>query len=271
MTELSKIMLDNIRIDLQNSIQIPVTSNSKTKSAALCNWLNNLSLKIMNILHESKLSNVPAANHPVHITESHIIFQINMIIRQLYPNTFVKAIKAHARQAYKNWLKQPILNKTIFLLQEFRYCEIFGWTDLYQQKYIDILHEIIENTVEKLCKGEYQNEFLTDLRIWIDGNILPFASIVLLNTNYEQVQQLQQNDILNTSHNTANFENTEKIKNSNYILKLKNIFHASLLNTLSKYRANELFDIVADFPESMPAVKELKESASSSNNMAYVG
>ena len=45
----------------------------------------------------------------------------------------------------------------------------------------------------------------------------------------------------------------------------------SLATHFTKIRSAKLFEIVAEYPESSPSLKELKQTASLTNSMGYVG
>jgi hypothetical protein len=248
-----------IRADFQRNVKIPIAKHRKLKPAILCTWLSELTTRIQTLLLDFKASfnnhkpeeQTESIDQTV-FNESYLISQINIAIRQLFSTLFIEALIAHAQQAYLSWLKQPPSKRKSFLLKEFQFCHRFGWTDSYKQKYIDLFYEIIEHKADKLCKGEYQDEFLTILRKWVNSNILPFGVTLLYSENSS-----------NCPHVTEN--------NDRNCLYLEPLLHNSLLQALSKTRATELFEIVADFPDSMVAIRELKEAANASSNMAYVG
>lgn len=253
-------LVAHVRAELQTKIKVPKIIHSKLKPLALCTWLSELQNVLSTILIESRsyfdLQFTEAVDFQLLSGgpryESHIILQINLLIRQLFPEIFVLALTAHARQAFKKWLRYPNNNRLCSIIEEFQLCKKFGWTDIYSQKYINMLHEAIEEKVESLCKGEYQTEFLPELRQYVDVTILPFAL-----------------NIFSRDMNTETSVNLGIEKDSG--LKLKDLLQHSLLHALSKSRAKELFEIVADFPDSIVAIKELKEAANGSANIPHIG
>jgi anaphase-promoting complex subunit 2 len=150
---------------------------------------------------------------------------------------------------------------------------------------MNLLYHIIEKKVEKLCKGEYQTEFLIILRQWIDAHVLPYAIIILAqdreNCEVELSEKVVENNRnynesnnKNNNHNNQNDNNNDNNNNDvSNELKLKILLHNCVLSALSKFRAYELFEIVADYPESYMAIKELKEAANSSITgiLPYIG
>ena len=176
-------LVAHLRAELQNKITVPKSLLSKLKPSALCSWLSELQKVLTSILVESRPYFDLQSSEVVDLQllsggsrcESHVILQINLLIRQLFPEIFVLALTAHARVAFKKWLRHPKSSRSCSIIEEFQLCKKFGWTDIYSQKYINMLHEAIEEKVENLCKGEYQAEFLPELRQYVDATILPFA------------------------------------------------------------------------------------------------
>ena len=261
MTEMTTSHTQRIRDELRNRVVVPKTLPSKMRPTALCCWLTKLQDVLSTLLTELKTSvTADPSGTPNYIqtqkfqaeSESHITLQINLTIRQLFPELFILALTAHARQAFKKWLQFPECDRLLSVAKEFQMCKKFTWTVLYRQKYIDMLHETIDERVEKLCKGEHQTEFLPDLREYIDTTILPFAQEILCRD-------------LGISVLSSTVSEDEEV------LKLRNLLHKSLLHALSKSRAKELFEIVADFPDSILAIKELKEAANASSYMPFIG
>ena len=277
--------LARIRADLQNTIKLPKTSRNKLKPSVLCCWLSDLTAVLSNLLLDfrSVHSQLLRDGTSDMFNEAHIILQMNLTIRQLFPELFLEALRAHAEQAYKKWLKQLTSEVPNPSTQIFEACHKFGWTALYRLKYINMLHEIIEEKVGNLCDGEYQIEFLPDLRYWLDTTILPFAKTMLChNTDVFKTDLSKSMPLNRDSSDTMPIQDLLMMQKYQSMLskdsgkdcshtELKNLLHNSLLHALSKSRAKELFEIVADFPDSVLAIKELKEAANGSSNLPHVG
>lgn len=283
---ITRSVVARIRSDLQNTIkQLPKTSRSKLKPRVLCCWLSDLTAILSNLLLDlrSRTSQLFLDGTSEILSEAHIILQMNLTIRQLFPEIFLEALRAHAERGYRRWIRQLAVDLSSPMTQTFEACHKFGWTDLYRLKYINMLHEIIEEKVGNLCDGEYQIEFLPSLRHWLDTTILPFAQMMLcqnvdrikpdlsksMPSNIDSsdtmpmegiviVQECQSTPIKDSSKDSCQTE-------------LKRLLNNSLLHALSKSRAKELFEIVADFPDSVLAIKELKEAANGSSNLPHVG
>jgi hypothetical protein len=55
------------------------------------------------------------------------------------------------------------------------------------------------------------------------------------------------------------------------MLQLQSELSSSLANVFTKTRSRKLFEMVAEFPDSLPSLRELKQTASATNNMGYLG
>ena len=193
-------------------------------------------------------------------SEDFVYFHINVTIKRLWDDSFTEALLAHAAFAYQTWQKQPSLERRKTYLQtEFGFCQRIGWTDLYAKQYMSLLHDIIDTKVEDLCKGDFQNNFLVELNEWTEAEVLAFAAPIL--TNLENTTQHQQ------QHNRRPTIRKHILAHQ----ELTNHLNMSLYKSISTTRAKELFEMVADFPDSMVAIKELKEAATASSSMATVG
>lgn len=241
---------------LRTELLTKITTPNNAKPSSLRSWLCVSQLVISSLLKELKEESEFSVeqsfgtllNQEGVWDETFVVLQINLTIRQLFPDTFISALIAHARYLFKSWLRSPSSSRLISVMKEFELCKKFGWTDLYRQNYTDILHQAIEQRVDLLCKGEYQTEFLPELRSFVNERILPFAMNILSQDKKVNLQSDNENNS-----------------------KLKILFQNSLLHAMSKSKAKELFEIVADFPDSIIAIKELKEAANKTSNMPYIG
>lgn len=109
------------------------------------------------------------------------------------------------------------------------------------------VHEL-ENHINETCIGEYSQNQIPDLEQWLETVLLPFACSIRCPYNVDK-----------------------NIHMKNAMVELKPILLQSLYQIYSKVRAKEMFDIAADFPDSMVAIKELKEAANASSSLGYIG
>ena len=99
------------------------------------------------------------------------------------------------------------------------------------------------------CAGEYSSCQIPELEKWLDKVLLPFAC---------NVKCCSTNVVKNLNLGRA-------------LEDMRPILKQALYQIFSKVRAKEMFEIAADFPDSMVAIKELKDAASASSSFGYIG
>jgi len=120
---------------------------------------------------------------------------------------------------------------------------VLEWsTKLFKDETLRVLQCVLDVHVSETCKGEYGKAYIPELQTWLQNVLLPFA---------QQAMGLQ----------------SDASSSSSLYLSLS---HA-LLRSLAHVRARELFDMVADFPESLCALKELKEAIAVTKTLSSVG
>ncbi|XP_051961159.1 anaphase-promoting complex subunit 2 [Xyrauchen texanus] len=108
-----------------------------------------------------------------------------------------------------------------------------------------ILHKLIEQRMEQRCRGEYESSFLTDFNDWL-GQVLGWLSRVFAS----QVEEV--------GHN-ATPTNGKMGQPANPLLQRWHChMHQFFCRIYVNMRIEELFSIIRDFPESIPAIKDLK-------------
>ncbi|XP_056091772.1 anaphase-promoting complex subunit 2 [Rhinichthys klamathensis goyatoka] len=108
-----------------------------------------------------------------------------------------------------------------------------------------ILHQLIEQRMEQRCRGEYESSFLTDFNDWL-GQVLGWLSRVFA-SKVEEVE----NDATTTDGKTG--------QPTNALLQRWHChMHQFFCRIYVNMRIEELFSIIRDFPESIPAIEDLK-------------
>jgi len=126
-----------------------------------------------------------------------------------------------------------------------------GWFKMHRGSLLAVLHRAIKVHIEERCKDEFQRPFIPELRQWLQFTLMPFLEAAVGNSSSSSSNGGGGGG---SSTNTLPAQMTD-----------------SLLKALAETRAQELFNIVADFPDSMCAVKELKEAMSSTGMLSVVG
>lgn len=116
--------------------------------------------------------------------------------------------------------------------------ESLGWLKMHSDVLIQALYVATKSHVRETCINEYEKFFLPELLSWLDRTLMPLVEHALGSTASVTIQPL---------------------------------LSLSLHKSLSEIRAQELFNIVADFPDSIYAVKELKEAMSRAGTLTIVG
>ncbi|XP_073456018.1 anaphase-promoting complex subunit 2 [Aquarana catesbeiana] len=99
-----------------------------------------------------------------------------------------------------------------------------------------ILHKMIEQRMEKRCRGDYERSFLTEFLEWIE-KVIGWLSKVFLQDETSQVSKLKAMSTL-----------------KRWRCHVQRFFY----RLYASMRIDELFCIIRDFPDSKPAIKDLK-------------
>ena len=140
-----------------------------------------------------------------------------------------------------------------------------GWIRLYKEDFLRAIYDVIQKHVEDVCSGEFEESMLPELQEWLQETMLPFVKLIY----YEPQNAEYGKEYVTVESLTAVLEDGEYQDHADRSLwpKLAN----SLLRSFSMLRAVELFDIIRDFPDSMPAVKELRDAVAGTNTLGAVG
>lgn len=117
----------------------------------------------------------------------------------------------------------------------------FGFADIYKNDILKLLNDEIESYIRKKLRGEYEEPVVPVVEDWISSNLISFCRSIF-------------------NENAPGYFDT-----------LKQYFMSQTPLALSRARAQELFDMVRDFPDSTPAVVELRHVSQSSGMMSFLG
>lgn len=124
------------------------------------------------------------------------------------------------------------------IIQTLQCLNNLSWFKMYRTDFMSVLHFAIKEHIHKTCKDDFETFFIPQLKVWLRDSMLPFVNSAVGQKSGAEMQPL--------------------------------LAH-SLLKAMAETRAQELFNMVADFPESIRAVKELKEAMSSTGTLSVVG
>lgn len=127
------------------------------------------------------------------------------------------------------------------------------WNKCYREQYILSFIKIIELKIILICNENIYNiKYLEQLDSFIKIRLMKYIKMILYN-NYND----SNNDINNQSINSLE----ELINELIYIS----------LDLYIKYRSKSLFEIIADYPDSLNSIQEFKYILHKTNNISYVG
>jgi anaphase-promoting complex subunit 2 len=240
-----EILLINLLddFDKNNSIKVDINEDQKISM----NWLellintSNKFLKLSISTEESNLNNLQFQYNSWPLNKTHL----NIIINKRYGDFLKKSLKDTIIILFKGWRNQDQFTKNEIIQLLISMYEL-GWTSLYYRDYMNVFLQEIDKHVHDICRGEFDTIKIPELQKWIEIELLPFACQTLV---------INSKDI--------NIDTKYQV--------LKDSLSQSLFESYSRIRAKELFEIVADFPDSIVALGELKEAAIISGLLGHVG
>lgn len=199
-------------------------------------WVENLLDKVDNFF-------VPWSKVNTDERKSSFLRLLNLSIRQKHNGLIQKALHFFSIDLITDWCENETRQRKNWTNQTQR-MQMLWWTSLYRVTIIQAFHVVIESRVERECRGEYDKPFIAELTQWLEWKVIPCAAEILgLSSDPDQTQ-------------------TTIVKEN---------LHRALKVAISKVRANELFEMVADFPDSLVAIKELKEASVATSMQSHVG
>lgn len=139
-----------------------------------------------------------------------------------------------------------------------------GWVKLYSREMMEAVHEEIGKHVKRECRGEFEEKLIPGLQQWLQDTMLPFAKML----KYSPVMS-ESDELVNASTLVAMLESEEERERLEH--SLWPTLAMSALRSFSLLRATELSDIIMEFPDSMVAVKELRDAITASDTLGEVG
>ncbi|KAI1905103.1 hypothetical protein AGOR_G00012480 [Albula goreensis] len=111
-----------------------------------------------------------------------------------------------------------------------------------------ILHKLIEQRMERRCRGEYESSFLSDFQEWLE-RVLGWLSRVFVSEAGSPCARVAHSDM-------AGGETGQP--GSAVLQRWRCHMHQFFCRIYVNMRIDELFSIIRDFPESKPAIEDLK-------------
>eukprot|EP01132_Coremiostelium_polycephalum_P002821 gene2821-3506_t len=111
-----------------------------------------------------------------------------------------------------------------------------------EEIFTQILFTKVFEHIEKRCKSIFDRKFLSSILIWADNVIFKWLGMILLTSS---------------GSGGSNLEETESIKNRNTFEHWKTRLEFSIYENFSEQRIAELFDMIVQYPDSVPALEDL--------------
>ncbi|KZW04109.1 hypothetical protein EXIGLDRAFT_716114 [Exidia glandulosa HHB12029] len=121
----------------------------------------------------------------------------------------------------------------------FKELHMLGMLDRYEALVASVVCEQIERQIETLCPGKWDEPRLPELRHWLGDKVVAW-----LMEQYSRAGTSASNSI--PGHNVIVQEAADRFD-----------FH--ICKTMCDLRTSEIFDMIVDYPDSMPALLDLKE------------
>jgi anaphase-promoting complex subunit 2 len=167
-----------------------------------------------------------------------IAHKLCVTLQQRYGSALASLIKRFLSKSFELWTDHEFetVNNALNM-----YCKI-QFNVAYQIDLAELLEARITDHLEEVISGEYDRMLMPELEEWFDGIVVPFISAF----QYAPLGA-----------------HSEDILAEN----LRSFLWASFV----RLRSAELFDMVAGFPESMAAIKELRDVANTLNSLNVIG
>jgi anaphase-promoting complex subunit 2 len=128
-------------------------------------------------------------------------------------------------------------------LKTLQMIRILHWPMVFEDIFINFIVSIVDSKVQEVCKGNSDKTFYSELVDWLDEVLSGFIL-----------------DIYASANDNSKVDSLLATIKSKFIYK-----------SISKLRATELFDIIADYPDSLPALTELREATVATDSIGEVG
>ena len=138
-----------------------------------------------------------------------------------------------------------------------------GWCSIYSNSVMDALNSATQAKVQELCSGEYETQVAPELDAWLQESVYPYVD--QLHAANEAAQLIPPTEVPTDSFS---FSNSPSVAASET---MKGKLMKSAVRLIALARSQELFEMVADYPDSTVALRELRDCVLKSNTMGLVG
>ena len=189
---------------------------------------------------------------------------INIKIRHQYGDNIKSAIIETIGNLFSQWNDDSDSSNVRDVLASMR---TIGWPCIYHKEYLRAFILELEKYISSTCQGEYDSPQVPGVHKWLLTSLLPYAALSLglqltEGAAHMQAASSSSGGAFSAEANSYNIRSTEDVAK---------ILTSALSSVFARVRAKELFEMVADFPDSITAIKELRDTATASDSIAFIG
>lgn len=129
-------------------------------------------------------------------------------------------------------------NSKVIFYDEIEFIHKYNICSYFTSPIKNSFNNIIQDYVYNTCKSNYDQSYLSVIMNWMNSTIIPVYQLIHNNTHNQQNQ-----------HTDSNNNN------------INNYFTKEVYISLSFTRSKEIFEIITEFPDSIPAIEELRDVA----------
>jgi hypothetical protein len=165
-----------------------------------------------------------------------VVTGLNLQLRNQY-DTLVKSIAEYIFESFGDAMlpgKPNIAAKTLELFK------LMKWPSIYKTYYMIALIQLIDDKVVELCEDkDYSICIVPALNDWLTDTLGPYVTLLF--------------------------------GTSEVVVTITKELHLAALSLLARTRSKELFEMIAEYPDCLPSLQELRDTVAVTDNMGFVG
>lgn len=164
---------------------------------------------------------------------------LNLLLFNKFKSALSNAISNLVEQGFD--VEEGTMSNTKETTKMLKLVHTFQWPNVYKKQIMAALIRLLERKISVLCSdSDYNSSTKAELDEWLTDCFFPYVTEVF------------------GDHSTS-------------IVTMQNELRFAGTDYLVKLRCKELFEMVAEYPESLVALKELRDNIKHTDNIAYVG
>ena len=171
-----------------------------------------------------------------------LIKRVNMQILKYSSQKFTNALEKTLYHLFEEYSESMQGSKKISRKKIDQYASMMreqDWDNVFSNSYRTVLIDVVDKKVKEISDEEMSSPILSQIREWISDILMGFISLLYSQSKAEKFHNELCNDIIHKK--------------------------------LCKYRSSKLFEIIADYPDSLEILIELRDSATRVNFLGQIG